>query len=365
MLGIAIGSVIVCILILTIVPPLRRIVDITSALQRGQTDFTIPYQSRKDEIGDLARSFEILREGLIKTARLEATNRAEADAKIAHGNRIATLARDFEAVITRVVKSLTGAATELQTSAASMLATSQQTQQRSNVVASASQDASANVQAVAGATEEMTVSSREIGRQVSTASDMAAAAVDEANRTGTVVDRLAKDAEKIGSVVELIREITEQTNLLALNATIEAARAGDAGKGFAVVASEVKSLAGQTAKATEDISAQIADIQSATSSTVAAIRGISRSIADISETAAAVANSAQQQVTATVEISDNVQQAAIGTGEISRNIAGVADAIDQTSAVAGSVLSSANRLAGEADNLQKEVSQFLRALNQA
>jgi methyl-accepting chemotaxis protein len=211
----------------------------------------------------------------------------------------------------------------------------------------------------------MTVSSREIGRQVSTASDMAAAAVDEANRTGTVVDRLAKDAEKIGSVVELIREITEQTNLLALNATIEAARAGDAGKGFAVVASEVKSLAGQTAKATEDISAQIADIQSATSSTVAAIRGISRSIADISETAAAVANSAQQQVTATVEISDNVQQAAIGTGEISRNIAGVADAIDQTSAVAGSVLSSANRLAGEADNLQKEVSQFLRALNQA
>ncbi|WP_454918365.1 methyl-accepting chemotaxis protein [Xanthobacter sediminis] len=365
LLGIAVGSVIVCILILTIVPPLRRLVDITADLQEGRTDFSIPYLARNDEIGDLARSFDVLREGLIKAATLEAANRAEAEAKIAHGSRISSLARNFEAVIKTVVGSLTGAASALQTSAASMLETSRQTQQQSNVVASASQDASSNVQAVAGATEQMTVSSREIGRQVSKASEMAAEAVREANRTGGVVDGLARDAEKIGSVVELIQEITAQTNLLALNATIEAARAGDAGKGFAVVASEVKTLAGQTAKATEEISAQIADIQNATTSTVEAIRTISGSISDISEVAAAVATAAQQQVAATVEISDNVQQAALGTGEISRNIAGVAEAIDLTSTVASTVLSAANQLAGEAETLRKEVEQFLTALNKA
>ncbi|MFG1401128.1 methyl-accepting chemotaxis protein [Xanthobacter sediminis] len=365
LLGIAVGSVIVCVLILSIVPPLRRIVDVTSTLQQGRTDFTIPYQGRKDEIGDLARSFEVLREGLIKAATLEAANRAEAEAKIAHGTRIAGLARNFEAVIKAVVGSLTGSAGDLQASAAAMLAASQQTQQQSNVVASASQDASSNVQAVAGATEQMTVSSREIGRQVSNASQMAAAAVQEANRTGTVVDRLARDAEKIGSVIQLIQEITAQTNLLALNATIEAARAGDAGRGFAVVASEVKSLAAQTAKATEDIATQITDIQTATSSTVDAIKGISDSIADISDVASAVASAAQQQVTATAEISDNVQQAALGTGEISRNIAGVAEAVDQTSTVAGTVLNAANQLATEAESLRREVETFLAALDKA
>ncbi|MFG1296307.1 MULTISPECIES: methyl-accepting chemotaxis protein [Xanthobacter] len=365
LLGIAVGSVIVCILILTIVPPLRRIVDVTAVLQHGKTDFSIPYLARKDEIGDLARSFEVLREGLIRAAELEAANRAEAEAKIAHGNRISTLARNFEAVIKTVVGALTAAASELQSSAARMLEISQQTQQQSNVVASASLDASSNVQAVAGATEQMTASSREIGRQVSKASDMAATAVEQANRTGDVVDRLAKDADKIGSVVQLIQEITAQTNLLALNATIEAARAGEAGKGFAVVASEVKTLAEQTAKATEEISSQIADIQGATTSTVGAIREISHSIADINDVASAVAMAAQQQVTATVEISDNVQQAALGTGEISRNISGVAEAVDMTSTVAGTVLSAATRLTGQADELRKEVDQFLTALNQA
>nr|WP_255684147.1 MULTISPECIES: HAMP domain-containing methyl-accepting chemotaxis protein [unclassified Xanthobacter] len=350
---------------MTIVPPLRRIVDVTAVLQHGKTDFSIPYLARKDEIGDLARSFEVLREGLIRAAELEAANRAEAEAKIAHGNRISTLARNFEAVIKTVVGALTAAASELQSSAARMLEISQQTQQQSNVVASASLDASSNVQAVAGATEQMTASSREIGRQVSKASDMAATAVEQANRTGDVVDRLAKDADKIGSVVQLIQEITAQTNLLALNATIEAARAGEAGKGFAVVASEVKTLAEQTAKATEEISSQIADIQGATTSTVGAIREISHSIADINDVASAVAMAAQQQVTATVEISDNVQQAALGTGEISRNISGVAEAVDMTSTVAGTVLSAATRLTGQADELRKEVDQFLTALNQA
>ncbi|MFG1477070.1 HAMP domain-containing methyl-accepting chemotaxis protein [Xanthobacter sp. V4C-4] len=365
LLGIAIGSVIVCVLILTIVPPLRRIVDVTGALQQGETNFEIPYLGRKDEIGDLARSFDVLRLGLIKAAALEAANRAEGEAKLARGNKIASLAKNFETVIRTVVGNLTTAAGELQKSAASMLSTSQQTQQQSSIVASASQEASSNVQAVAGATEEMTVSSREIGRQVSNASEMAAAAVEQASRTGRVVDGLAKDAEKIGSVMQLIQEITAQTNLLALNATIEAARAGDAGRGFAVVASEVKTLAGQTAKATEEISAQITDIQNATSSTVEAIKGIGASIVDISEVAAAVALAAQQQVTATVEISDNVQQTAMGTGEISRNIAVVAAAADETSTVAGAVLSSANQLAGEAENLRKEVDLFLGALNQA
>jgi len=194
---------------------------------------------------------------------------------------------------------------------------------------------------------------------------MAGDAVREAEKTSEVVDGLAKDAEKIGSVVELIQQIAGQTNLLALNATIEAARAGDAGKGFAVVASEVKSLASQTAKATEEIAGQISGIQQATGSTVTAIKGIGFSIGNISQVATAVASAVQEQVAATGEISSNVQQAAKGTEEISRNITGVAEAANQTGVAAESVLIVSQDLAKQAENLRAEVDKFLAALNAA
>jgi methyl-accepting chemotaxis protein len=187
----------------------------------------------------------------------------------------------------------------------------------------------------------------------------------EAEQTSSVVNGLAEDAQKIGSVVQLIQQIAGQTNLLALNATIEAARAGDAGKGFAVVASEVKSLANQTAKATEEIAGQIAGIQQATTSTVSAIKGIGLSIGNISNVATAVAAAVQEQIAATGEISNNVQQAATGTQEISRNITGVAEAANQTGIAAESVLTVSQDLAKQAENLRAEVDKFLSALNKA
>ncbi|HEX9791060.1 MAG TPA: PAS domain-containing methyl-accepting chemotaxis protein, partial [Kiloniellales bacterium] len=261
--------------------------------------------------------------------------------------------------VSEVVDIVSSSSQELQSTAQSMASTAEETSRQSEAVAAASEEATTNVQTVASAAEEMSKSIEEIGQQVERSSSIASRAVSEADRTNVTVEGLAEAAQKIGEVVELISNIASQTNLLALNATIEAARAGDAGKGFAVVASEVKSLANQTAKATEDIAAQISGMQEATKGTVDAIKGIGKTISEISEIASGIASAVEEQSAATQEISRAVQEAASGTQEVSTNITSVNSAAVETGKSAGDVLSAAQELAKQGDVLRAEISKFL------
>ena len=269
------------------------------------------------------------------------------------------LADNFEANVKGAVEAVASGATEMQTAAESMASTAEETSRQATAAASASEQASTNVETVSSAAEEMAASVNEIAQQVSKSSDMAKAAVEEAGRTNATVQSLAEGSQKIGEVVDLISDIASQTNLLALNATIEAARAGDAGKGFAVVASEVKSLANQTAKATDEIASQIGAIQSATNDAVTAIKGIGEKIAEMDEVSTQIASAVEEQGAATGEISRNSQEAATGTQEVSSNVAGVTQAASETGSAASQVLEAAGDISKQAELLRGEVDKFL------
>ncbi len=271
----------------------------------------------------------------------------------------AQMADRFEQSVMAVVESVSSGATEMESSARTMQTTAEETSQRATTVAAASEEATSNVQTVASAAEELSSSVEEIGRQVAQSTKIAQSAVEETSRADEKVQGLAEAAQKIGEVVNLINDIASQTNLLALNATIEAARAGEAGKGFAVVASEVKSLATQTAKATDEIASQINAIQSATTDAVTAIQGISSTIAEISEISTAIASAVEEQGAATREIAGNVQQAATGTQEVSSTIAGVTQTATETGEAANQVLEATGELAQQAEMLRKQVDEFL------
>jgi len=304
--------------------------------------------------------------------KLEAEEQASAERKVAREKAEAErktvmsgLADDFERAVGKIVDTVSTTSTELESAAGSMSRTAETTQQLSAAVAAASEESSTNVQSVASASDEMAASVSEISRQVQESSRIAMEAVAQARKTDARISELSQAAGRIGDVVKLITAIAEQTNLLALNATIEAARAGAAGKGFAVVAQEVKQLAAQTAKATDEISGQIAGMQTATRESVGAIKEIGGTIARISEIATTIASAVEEQGASTQEIARNVQQAAQGTAQVSGNIGEVTRGASETGSAASQVLVSAQSLAAESNHLKSEVAKFLDTVRAA
>lgn len=275
------------------------------------------------------------------------------------------LADRFEASVAEVVGQVASAATELETTARDMSNTANRTSEQSTTVAAAAEQATANVSVVAASAEEMGKSVSEIAQQVSHSSSIASTAVSKAQATNETIERLARSAEKIGEVVKLISDIAAQTNLLALNATIESARAGEAGRGFAVVASEVKGLATQTAKATEDIAAQIQEVQSITKASVSAIEDIQKIIDEMNSVSMAINAAVEEQSAATREIARNTSEAANGAQDVSRNIAHVQDGAQKTGAASQEVVVSSQRLGQQAETLRHEVQEFLKTVRSA
>jgi methyl-accepting chemotaxis protein len=346
----------------------RPVAGMTAAMSRlagGDKEVAIPGVGRADEIGDMAAAVQVFKDNMIRADQLSAEQQAEQARKEERQRKIDGYLKRFDQTVSGALETLASASTELQTTAQSMSATAEETSRQSTAVAAASEQASTNVQTVASAAEELSSSIAEISRQVTQSARISGKAVEETGRTNELVQGLATTAQKIGDVVKLINDIAGQTNLLALNATIEAARAGEAGKGFAVVASEVKSLANQTAKATEDIAAQVNAIQSATGGAVEAIKGITTTIGEINEIATTIASAVEEQGAATQEIARNVQQASKGTGEVSENIAGVTKAAGETGSASSQVLGAASELSKQGELLRAEVSQFLADIRAA
>jgi methyl-accepting chemotaxis protein len=368
--------------------PLTAMTDAMERLAAGDNAVEIPARNRADEIGAMAKAVECFKQNAIERIRLEAEQK-NADARAAADKRTAEereaaekqaaaereeavrkaamhkLANEFEAAVGGIIENVSSASTELEAAAHTLTKTADTTQQLSTMVASASEQASANVQSVASATEEMSSSVSEIGRQVRESNKIASEAVRQAQQTDARINELSTTASRIGDVVKLITSVAEQTNLLALNATIEAARAGEAGRGFAVVAQEVKALAGQTARATDEISTQITGMQSATEEAVASIKAIGGTIGRMSEISSTIAAAVEEQGAATGEIARNVGEAAKGTAEVATNITDVNRGASETGSASAQVLSSAQSLANESNRLKAEVGKFLNTVRAA
>ena len=346
----------------------RPVVEIAAVLRRlagGELEIETPYAGRRDEIGAIAAALGVFKETAQAAAKLTAERERHREQQAQRAHNLAALAGDFDREVSGVLETVATAAVRLHATATAMADAAGQTSRQSATAMTAAEQAAHNVNTVASAAEELASSVEEIGRQVAMSTQVAGRAVDEAARTNATVKGLADASQRIGAVVALINDIASQTNLLALNATIEAARAGEAGKGFAVVASEVKSLATQTARATEEITGQVSSMQQATEQAVDAIEGIGTTIESMSKIATTIASAIEEQGAATSEISRNVQQAAGGTKTVSDNIGGVADTARRTGGAASQVLEAATRLSEQSDALRHQVDRFLSAVKAA
>ena len=365
--SVVIAGVLAALVFLMLTRPLGRLVAVLQRMAQGEIDAEIAGASRGDEIGAVAKAVEGIKALAAQKAAEDAEKKRIADTAAAAERRrtMIELADSFDRAVGGIVGMVSSSATQLQATARTMSATATETSSQSTTVAAAAEEAASNVNTVAAAAEELGSSVQEIGRQVNGSAELAQKAVTDANQTGALVQELSGSVSRIGDVVGLISNIAGQTNLLALNATIEAARAGAAGKGFAVVAAEVKALAEQTAKATLEISGQIAQIQTSTGQAVTAIGGITERIREISGVATSIAAAVEQQGAATQEIVRNVAQAALGAGQVTDNISGVAGAAEETGAAAEQVLGAASELSRQSESLAAEVGRFLGTVRAA